>query len=369
MTTVATLRREKQDASLTLDELAGELLRQQSTKADYVVDTRRMSFESEGGTSVLTFDNPADAVTAIVGGPVGEVAHRQIGERLGIPRAYYKRLQAEAPYLLDVNVRHWFYNKPETRMLRTLDGKIRAFLSDRYRRIDNLDLMERAVLPVLQATPGLTFHNAVLTDERLFIRALLPSLQREVKVGDIVQAGVQIKNSEIGLGLFEVAPFVWRLDCLNGMVSAHAIKSRHVGKRITEEEARLNVYSQETLAADDAAFFLKARDVVKSAFDEVRFDEIVEQLRSSVSGREIEQVPAATKVLADSFSLSEAEGATLLTQLAAGGDLTQWGAANAVTATAKAAESFERQEELERLGWELATLGTRDWERVALARA
>jgi hypothetical protein len=34
-------------------------------------------------------------------------------------------------------------------MLRTLDGQVRAVLSDRYRRLDNFDLAE-SVLPILQ---------------------------------------------------------------------------------------------------------------------------------------------------------------------------------------------------------------------------
>ena len=37
-------------------------------------------------------------------------------------------------------------------MVRTLDGHARAFLSDRYRRLDNYDLCEH-VLPILQRLP------------------------------------------------------------------------------------------------------------------------------------------------------------------------------------------------------------------------
>ena len=37
----------------------------------------------------------------------------------------------------------------ERQLLRTLDGKVRAVLSERYRRLDNYDLLEH-VLPTLQ---------------------------------------------------------------------------------------------------------------------------------------------------------------------------------------------------------------------------
>lgn len=370
MTTVATLERERQ-AALTLQELADELLRQQETKKDYVVDTRRMSFSTDpiGGEtrrSTLTFD----VGTEVDGGPVNEHAARQLGERVGIPRPYFKRMFAEAPGLLDANVQHWLHNQPEKRMVRMLDGNVRALLSNTYRRLDNLDLMERAVIPVLQDYPGLTFQKAALDTERLYIRALLPTLERELKVGDTVQAAVQIRNSEVGSGLFEVTPVIWRLDCLNGMVvPIYALKKRHIGSRILESDEMLKVFSEETLAADDAAFFLKARDLVRASLTEALFDEIIEQLRDSVSGREIEQAPAATEVLSTTFSLTKEEGGSVLTALAAGGDLTKWGAANAITAAAKKAATFQRQEELERVGWEVATMPTGDWERVALARA
>ena len=61
----------------------------------------------------------------------------------------YQRMRDQAPELLAANVNEWFQQKPERRMVRTLDGQMRAFLSDRYRRLDNFDLA-LAVLPVLK---------------------------------------------------------------------------------------------------------------------------------------------------------------------------------------------------------------------------
>lgn len=49
-------------------------------------------------------------------------------------------MRQEYPSLLDENINRWFQKTPERRMLRTLDGNIRAFLSDRYHRLDNLEL-------------------------------------------------------------------------------------------------------------------------------------------------------------------------------------------------------------------------------------
>ena len=64
-------------------------------------------------------------------------------------KRYYDRMRSEAPELLGDNIRHWFQKYPAPRMIRTLDGGNRAFLSNSYRTLENEDLAE-AVLPVLQ---------------------------------------------------------------------------------------------------------------------------------------------------------------------------------------------------------------------------
>jgi hypothetical protein len=93
-----------------------------------------------------------------------DLALTQIGERTGIPAKYLGRMQGEAPKLLAANVNHWFKEAPERRMVRTLDGNIRAFLSDRYMRVDNIDVAE-AVLPVLQQTEGLRILSTGVTEQ------------------------------------------------------------------------------------------------------------------------------------------------------------------------------------------------------------
>ena len=75
----------------------------------------------------------------------------------------------------------------------------------------------------------------------------------------------------------------------------------------------------------------------------------------------------ATERLAKAYSLTEAEQEAVLLQLTTGGDLSRWGAANAVTAAAKTVESFDRQVEMEELGWDLASLSEREWAKLAVA--
>lgn len=84
----------------TLASLAKELERQAKAKMDYLVDTRLMQMETAGGTSCLTI--PVNGIDESL--PIGDIAARQIADWLKIPGAYYDRMKAELPDLLDQNV-------------------------------------------------------------------------------------------------------------------------------------------------------------------------------------------------------------------------------------------------------------------------
>lgn len=351
--------------ALTLSELAAQLEAQQATKVDYVADTRRVGFHAGelAGEFGVSIDMPGDDLVTL---GVNKNAHEQIGGRVGIPRKYYDRMASDAPNLLVSNVQHWFDSEPEKRMFRALDGKLRAVLSDRYRRLDNFDLMEH-LLPELGQIGGLEFFVTALTPERMFIRATLPRLQADVKVGDTVQAGVEISNSEIGHGSLMVRPYLLRLQCLNGMVSTVALRKYHTGRRVEETEDVLGIFRDETMAADDKALFMKAADLVRASLTEVSFNQIVDQLRDITDGEQIARPVPATQVLSQKLDLNEDEGQTLLSFLASGGDLTQWGAVNALTETAKYADSFGRLVELEAKAGELVAMDAREWATVTAA--
>ena len=130
----------------TLQALGKELDRQRNARQDFIADTRSIEMESVPGASHLRLE--VNGVPQEFG--VGEIAHQQIAARLGIPYRYYQKMQVEQPALLDENVNTWLHEAPERRMIRVLDGKVRAVLSDRYRRLDNLELCA-AVLPTINS--------------------------------------------------------------------------------------------------------------------------------------------------------------------------------------------------------------------------
>jgi len=311
----------------SLTELAMELERQSSAKTDYIANTSALEMTPNGELTIESDSHQEFPITAH--------AHTQIAARLDIPAKYYNRMLNEAPELLAANVNEWFHSKPERRMVRTLDGSMRAFLSDRYRRLDNFDLAE-AVLPILaEMGEGIKIVSTELTESRMYIKVINERLELEVNKDDVVQAGIVISNSEVGLGALKVEPLIYRLVCTNGMIAQDYSKRRyHVGRNAEEGEA-YELFRYETLKADDHAFFLKVQDTVRAAVDVAKFSMIVDQMRSATE-QQIEGNPvAAVEVLSEKFGYSTVEKSGILTHLMQGGDLSAYGLLNAITRTSR----------------------------------
>lgn len=64
----------------------------------------------------------------------------------------------------------------------------------------------------------------------MYIKVVNERIQTEVVPGDIVQAGILISNSEVGMGSVSVKPLIYRLVCTNGMVADVGVGKRHVGR-------------------------------------------------------------------------------------------------------------------------------------------
>ncbi len=339
----------------TLLELAQELDRQNAAKEDFIAPTQLLRITDDGNT----------LDTGELSYPLLPLAHRQIGDRVGIPSKYYNRMMEQAPDLLAYNVNHWFTENPENRLVRLMDNNVRAFLSDRYMRRDNHELMQ-FLLPVLQEVGGLQVCSCEVTEHKLYLKVTTAKVQTEIRKGDVVQAGLVISNSEVGLGSFKVQPLIFRLVCDNGMISNDYGMSRyHIGKRIEADDNIQMLFSDETIKADDEAFFLKARDVVTGALTEDTFMTIANQLLAATDNQITAKPVAAVERLAKKFQLNQDESDNVLTSLLTEGDLTQYGLVNAITHASKEASSYDRATELEELGGNVLTLTNGHWKELA----
>ncbi len=330
-------------------ELAKELERQRMARKDFIADTRNLEVYTKDGMTQLALGINDTTETFIL----NELAHNQIAARLQIPQRYYSKMREEYPSLLDDNINSWFGKNGERRMLRVLDGNIRAFLSDRYRRLDNLELAD-AVLPIIKEMKGAEIVSSQVTDTHMFIKVINKRLKAEVATGDVVQAGIVISNSEVGLGSLKVEPLIYRLVCKNGLiVKDYAQKRYHVGKQVENDDSAYEIYSDETLQADDKAFFMKVQDTVRTAVDEAKFQLSIEKLKNSKYETTGNDPVKTVEVLADKYVLNQNERGSVLRHFIMAGDNSKYGLINAVTRASQDIEDYGRATELERLGGEL----------------
>jgi hypothetical protein len=333
----------------TLLELGTELDRQRKARKDFIADTRNLEVETTGRNTVLSLcmDNTVEKLM------LNELAHQQIASRLQIPYRYYRKMREEYPSLLDDNINSWFMKIPERRMLRTLDGNVRAFLSDRYRRLDNLELCG-AILPIIQEMKGAEIISCDVTETHMFLKVVNKKLKAEVSAGDVIQAGMVISNSEVGLGSLKVEPLVYRLICKNGMIVKDLAQKRyHVGKQVESEDAAYEIYSDETLQADDKAFFMKVQDTVRCAVDEARFMMTVDHLKETKNEFTGTDPVKTVEVLADRYILNQNERGSVLRHFIMGADSSKYGLIQAITRASQDIADYGRATEMERLGGEL----------------
>lgn len=367
---------------LSLQDLASELERQSANRKDYIAQQGAVQAEvvtnGEGSDVVLTGFNGALH-------PMRAHAHRQLSDVLGIPGRYYERMRAEQPELLAKNINTWFQSgSDEKRMIRTVDNEVRAVLSPRYRPLDNFELAQ-AILPKLLALK-VQVMSAALTETRMYIKVVLPDLSDELppgvtwgsghtqiaeygsnKAGHLV-AALTISNSEVGAGTLRVEPSVFTTWCTNlAVMKSAAMRKYHVG-RSNEASENWEVFRDETRAADDRAFFLKVADVTEKAFDPATFRAAVDQIRIAAGDRiESRELPKVVEVAARTLALPAGTQGSILTYLAQGGDLSRWGLASAITATANGLEDYESATDLEHAGGELLDMSGAAWRAIATA--
>lgn len=358
----------------SINEIAQLILANRQAAKDYVANTAALSMTPVGSDVGLQFTVKGEQRTF----KPTPLCLAQIADRVGIPAKYADRMRREAPGLLCQNVNHWFVNSPEQRMLRTLnhDQNIaRAFLSGRYRPLDNADLFA-AVMPKLQEA-GCEIHSAEVTETRLYIQASTPRIQaiidQSVVIGThnrirrTVQAGLIIGNSEVGCGSIFVEPIMYDLVCTNGLILQRTLKRHHVGKQqegtIFGDENTFEMFSDDTRKLEDKAFWAKVSDVTTASLNEVKFNENIERLRETQKqtlAADATEMPKVVEAVSERFQLIDAEKDALLLHFAQGGDFSKYGLINAVTRTAQDVESYDRAVELERFGGQIIELEPND---------
>lgn len=367
----------KQGKSLV--DLAREIERQAQSKRDFVAPNTQLGVHVEGdGRLALAIRDEPEA-QPIVTGIINKVAHRQLGDHLDIPARYYDHMLERDPELLAINVNRWLSVSKDARMVRMLDGNVRAYLSDRFRRdLENWDLMS-AVIPPIRAL-NCEVVACDITETRLYIKAVDKSVIEQMPAGSQWGRGhtiqkmreaspaITISNSEVGMGSLSIESGIYDAFCTNlAFFGGRLVKKQHVGAKHEIVAGYEQMLSDATKQKTNEALWAQISDVIKGAFDHVGFKQriasLVETQQQKISG----DVPKVVELASRSLGLNDTERGSVLRHLIEAGDLSRFGLYNAITRTAEDVLSFDRATELERIGPKLIDLPQREWNEIAAA--
>jgi hypothetical protein len=354
----------------TLADLAGLLRGQQARKADIVAPAA--AIRASGGRLIVDDSAPElgpDGVTLTAGSYLPtEVCDQGIADKLGIPAAYLRRMREQAPGLYDANVNTWLGRDDRRFLIRCLraddgGGAARAFLSDGYKFIDNLDVLMAALDGVRQSGMPVEVDGCDLTERRMYVRvtceavqALAPALLGDYRSpftgargaeSPVVFAGFVISNSETGCGAFTLTPRLVVQVCRNGMtITRDAIRAVHLGERLGEGVVTWSGNTQDkTLALITA----KTTDAVAAFLDPGYVQAAVAQIERD-AGHELADPPEAVRTVSQRLRFTDAQQTDILSHFIRGGDITAGGILHAVTSVAQTQADADAAHEMEAAG-------------------
>jgi hypothetical protein len=223
--------------------------------------------------------------------------------------------------------------------------------------MDNWPVAEK-VIPILHAA-GVKVESCEVTDHKMYIKVVSPRLMADVKKDDPVQLGLIISNSEVGLGFMNVQTLVYRLVCENGMISGRdfgdGIRYAHRGSR----QPLGVVFSEDTMQAHGH------RDTVEQILSPENFERTLATLKNATGNMVVGDPTKAVEQLGKVVGFTQDEGSSIMRHLIEGGDLSQYGLAQAVTRYAQDDDvSYDRSTELERVGGKIVELSGRPLKNV-----
>lgn len=349
---------------MSLQELAVELDRQSNAKMDYMASSKQVSVVPIGkGRAHMTLEGIENDYA------IDQNTHNQLGTFLEIPNKFYHKILNEHQDIYADTVNRLLERNDKVRMVRTLDGRARAFLSNSYKLVDNSDVVPIVLRTLIDVQAQIV--SSSITDKKVYIKALFPKIEADITVGDPVQAGIVVTNSEVGLGRLQILPLIYRLVCTNGMIREDgSLNKRHLGSRFEHklDSAQL-YYKTDTVLAQDKAFVLELRDTVQAIGTHKNFLAHVDKLRGAATRQITGDVVAAVQVLKKKETLTDEQGSGILKHLITGGDLSQWGLANAVTRYSQDVESYDTATDLEALGGKIIDLSPKEWSAISTAAA
>jgi hypothetical protein len=364
----------------TLAQLVTELERQRDSRIDFVADVRHLEVKANGGIQIIP--TTAQAFEWMPNGPMQMVksAYHQLGDRCfpSIPTRFFDALMTERPDRLSALINGLHKDDPQKRLVRCLDNQVRAWLSNSYRVLDNMDIAftcldearkkdaqvfeadlsdkrmrikftTQAVwdkIDIVQRSgPQGSWYAGAIGNKELMGKTILGAKIREELPGGsgTIHPVVTVLNSETGHGGFHVRIGILMGICFNVATLETVVSRIHLGERMEE-----GIFSQETISAESKAIMLKARDAVRAAFDQDKFKAMVAKAQQAQSDK-VDSPSAAIDNVIETGMVNEEQREALMQYFFKDYDQTRFGFAQAVSRLAQDLEDPDQAGDLESL--------------------
>ncbi len=373
-------------SKLNLMQLVEQLQNQQLQKRDMVVPSSCLRFHNGHliisnvskhpemdallhNTGVATTEA---GLTSLTLKPL-DAFHKQICSRFEIPAVYYNRMNTDDNIVcLDDNVNHWLMQSKKSYLVRcfapTEEGQIgvaRTLLGDRYRILDNLDVLMTALDAIRQTGVDLKVESADITESKMYVRFIAPSVIQDSPTllsryrvpsnnapnGDSgIMAGFVLTNSEVGFGSSYVAPRLVVSACKNGMIMKQDAMSKvHLGGKMEEGHIQ---WSEETKQKNIELIIMQIKDAVATYTSNDYLGKAIEMLETNGQKKLENPIDTITNVSTD-LSFSEDKTKKLMQYFMESADYTGFGVAQAVTYFAHQDADADTQFEMEAVAVEI----------------
>ena len=378
----------------SLSALLQKVQDQAARNADYLAPLKDLQkTTTETGQPQIVIEQRGGEPTQVFN--INDVAFGQMASHADIDTRTARRLQARYPAEFDGLFNAIWRDSDDTRMIRTrvapsddtgfeenggnTGGIVRAFVSDKFKTFDNVNLLEAALPQLMDNPAAFQVVNADVTDKRLYLRfKSLVQTGTGAALNDLMANGIGLQNSEVGAGSVSVYQIAWTLACLNGMQTQNKTRSSHITS--ARDTDAWGLLSDQAKDADNRALELKIRDLVGAYSSRDAFDQVIEQMKQAaadvIDGVAVEKT-AVVESLGRVMQLTKKETSSVLDGLLdtigqagyeTGNPLSRATLVNAVTAVSHKADTDDVDLWQQR-GGQLLNMKAADWQRVAAVAA
>lgn len=336
----------------SISESIAHIERNNAMLDDYPVYLPQIQYEYRNDRAEMLMNVKTEFGSQLREFSLHQHAVEQIGTKMGVPPAYLRDL-AFGPEMWQRQLavltmqEHNAHSRRERVLIRTVDGQVRGYLSDKYRRLNTMQIF----LAFLMAARD---HNSVLvsahnSDTKDFLEVIQPKvieLDTPFNGKHFLTIGARIRKSDFGDGALDLSTYIINVRCLNGMIGKSMLHEVHLGGRIPDNIK----ISEETYRKDTEAVASLTSDIMRQIYHPENVELMLGRVQTAATQRidlmkEVEALPKLGLTIGE----KEAVGKILMngsSDDSVQGDPTLWKLVNGLTAVAREAAP-ERKRELE----------------------